>query len=101
MTTAADPQIVPRQPAVLPALRAADQGVASALESVLCDNTNRVYGTQWRLFDEWCAEVRLVSLPAEPLTVARYLAARAGSGASIAIMRLAMSAIGKAHEWAK
>ena len=28
MTTASDPQIVPRQPAAAPALRAADQGVA-------------------------------------------------------------------------
>ena len=101
MTNNADPQIVPRPPASLLELRAADQGVADALESVLSDNTRRVYGTQWRLFDEWCAEVGLVSLPAEPLTVARYLAARAGSGASIATMRLAMSAIGKAHEWAK
>ena len=43
----------------------------------------------------------LVSLPAEPLTVARYLAARAGSGASVATIRLATSAISKAHEWAK
>ena len=42
-----------------------------------------------------------MSLPAEPLTVARYLAARAGSGASIATIRLATSAISKAHEWAK
>ena len=34
MTTAAsDPQIVPHQPAAAPALRAADQGVADALES--------------------------------------------------------------------
>ena len=32
--------------------------------------------------------------------MARYLAARAGSGASIATMRLATSAITKAHEWA-
>ena len=54
MTTAAsDPQIVLRQPASLPALRAADQGVASALESVLSDNTRRVYGAQWRLFTGW------------------------------------------------
>ena len=44
MTTTADPQIVPRPPAFLPALRAADQGVASALESVLSENTHRVYG---------------------------------------------------------
>ena len=101
MTTIATTQIVPRQPTALPALRAADQGVASSLESVLSDNTNRVYGTQWRLFNDWCGEVGLASLPAEPLTVARYLAARAGSGASIATLRLASSAISKAHEWAK
>ena len=101
MTTAADPQIILRQPAAAPALRAADRGVADALESVLSDNTQRVYGTQWRLFNDWCADVGLRSLPAEPLTVARYLAARAGSGASIATVRLATSAIAKAHEWAK
>ena len=91
MTTAAsDPQIVPRPPAGKLALRAADQGVASALESVLADNTRRVYGAQWRIFTGWCDEVDLRSLPADPLTVARYLAIRAGDGVSIA----------KAHEWA-
>ena len=101
MTTLADRQIVPHQPAPLPQLRAADQGVAASLESVLADNTRRTYDAQWRLFDDWCDQVGLRSLPAEPLTVARYLAARAGSGASIATLRLAMSAISKAHEWAK
>ena len=102
MTTAAGSlQIVPQSPPSAPELRAADQGVADALESVLSDNTRRVYGAQWRLFTDWCSEMGLRSLPAEPLTVARYLAARAGSGASIATMRLAASAIAKAHEWAK
>ena len=101
MTTAADQQIVPREPASLPELRAADRGVADALESVLADNTRRVYGAQWRIFAGWCDEVGLTPLPAEPLTVARYLAAHAGAGASIATMRLATSAISKAHEWAK
>ena len=76
--TASDPQIVPRPPAAAPALRAADQGVADALESLLSDNTRRVYGAQWKLFNEWCDSVDLRSLPAEPLTVARYLAVRAG-----------------------
>ena len=42
----------------------------------------------------------LASLPAEPLTVARYLSAWANAGASIATLRLATSAISKAHEWA-
>ena len=100
-TTVVSLQIVSQSPPSAPALRAADQGVADALESVLSENTRRVYGAQWKLFDEWCLEVGLVSLPAEPLTVARYLAARAYSGASIATLRLATSAITKAHEWAK
>ena len=101
MTTAASAQIVPLERASLPALRAADQGVADSLESVLSDNTRRVYGAQRRLFTGWCDEVGLASLPTEPLTVARYLAARANAGASIATIRLATSAISKAHEWAK
>ena len=101
MTTIAGAHIVPHQPASLPALQAADAGVASSLESVLSDNTRRVYGTQWRLFDRWCAGMGLTSLPAEPLTVARYLAHRAGEAATIATLRLAASAISKAHQWAK
>ena len=100
MTTAASTQIVPLEPASLPALLAADRAVADALESVLSDNTRRVYSAQWRLFNDWCGDVDLPSLPAEPLTVARYLAVRAGSGASIATLRLATSAIAKAHELA-
>ena len=64
MTTAASADIMPREAASLPALRAADQGVANALEAVLSDNTQRVYGTQWRIFTGWCDEVGLVSLPA-------------------------------------
>ena len=73
-TTASDPHIAPYQPAAAPALRAADQGVADALESVLSDNTRRVYGAQWRIFTGWCDSVDLRALPADPLTVARYLA---------------------------
>ena len=102
MTTAAGSlQIVPESPLSSPVLRAADEGVADTLESVLSDNTRRVYGAQWRLFTDWCGEVGPAFLPAEPLTVARYLAVRAGSGASIATLRLATSAFAKAHEWSK
>ena len=101
MTTAAGAPVVPHQPVPLPELRAADQGVAASLEAVLAENTRRTYDAQWRLFAGWCDEVGLTPLPAEPLTVARYLAARAGSGASVATLRLATSAISKAHEWAR
>ena len=81
VTAATDPQIVPRPLAAAPALRAADQGVADALESVLSDNTRRVYGAQWRLFTGWCDDVGLQWMPADRLTVARYLAVRAGTAA--------------------
>ena len=101
MTTAAGSlQIVPQSPPSTPARRAADRGVADALESVLSDNTRRVYGAQWRLFNDWCDLVGLRSLPAEPLTVARYLAVRAGSGSTIATLRLTTSAIARVHRWA-
>ena len=99
-TPAGSLQIVPQSPPSTPALRAADQGVADALQSVLSDNTRRVYGAQWRLFNDWCDLVGLRSLPAEPLTVARYLAVRAGSGSTIATLRLATSAIARVHRWA-
>ena len=55
--------------------------MADALESVLSDNTRRVYGAQWRLFTGWCDEVGLQWMPADRLTVARYLAVRAGTAA--------------------
>ena len=95
MTTAAGHPIALQEPSTLPELRAADRGVADSLESVLSDNTHRTYGAQWRSFTGWCDQVDLTPLPAEPLTVARYLAA------SSATLRLATSAIAKAHEWAK
>ena len=62
-TTGGSLQIVPQSPSSAPALRAADQAVADALESVLSENTQRVYGAQWRLFTEWCGDVGLVSNP--------------------------------------
>ena len=102
MTTAAPgAHVVPHRPADLPQLAAADRDVGSSLEAVLSHNTRRTYDTQWRIFDGWCDQVGLASLPADPLTVARYLAARANSGASVATLRLAASDISKAHEWAK
>ena len=101
MTTYASAHVVPWEPAQLPELAAADQGVAQSLEAVLAGNTRRTYDAQWRIFQGWCDDVGLTPLPAQPLTVARYLAARANDGAAVATLRLATSAISKAHEWAK
>ena len=101
MTTAADLQIVPREPAPLPELRAADQGVADIPGVGPLRQHPPVYGPSGASSPAGATRWACAPLPAEPLTVARYLAARAGSGASIATLRLATSAISKAHEWAK
>ena len=59
------------------------RGWPTPLQSVLSNNTRRVYAAQWRIFENWCDSVGLPSLPAQPLTVARYLAVRAGDGAAV------------------
>lgn len=43
----------------------------------------------WRMFTSRCEEVNLTSPAANRLTLAHYLAARAGTGASITASRLA------------
>ena len=60
-TAAGSLHTVPESPPPSPALLAVDQGVADALESVLSDNTRRVYAAQWRLFTGWCDSVDLVA----------------------------------------
>ena len=98
MTTAAsDPQIVPRPPALCrpcaPPTRAWPTPWSRSSPTTPAAST----GPSGASFTDWCGDVGLRSLPAEPLTVARYLAARAGAGASVATLRLATSAIAKAH----
>ena len=102
MTTTASAQIVPVEPPSLPALRAPPTRAwptpwgpsspttpsASMVPSGVCSTTG---------VPTWA----YAPCRRRPLTVARYLAARADAGASIATLRLATSAISKAHEWAK
>lgn len=41
------------------------------------DGTRRAYGKDWQDFAGWCGALSLSALPAEPATVAAYIAARA------------------------
>src|SRR5438552_12098004 len=50
------------------------QEVERFLEHALSDNTWKAYRTDWRLFEQWCAERDLVSLPTRSETVASYIA---------------------------
>ena len=56
-TIASDPQIVPRPQRRRCAPPMRPWPTPWSLESVLSDDTRRVYGAQWRLFTGWCDEV--------------------------------------------
>ncbi len=42
--------------------------------------TRRTYAESWRLFQEWCDDRRVQSLPAEPRDITEYLAELADDG---------------------
>lgn len=62
----------------------------------IAPNTVRAYRSGWRCFERWCAAHRLGALPASPLTIATYLANRAGSLKSSSLA-LHVAAIRQAH----
>ena len=63
------PQLAPDDP-LWQTAEAANKFVLAAKSA----STRRAYASDWRHFAQWCAEHRLLSLPAEPATVALYLA---------------------------
>jgi site-specific recombinase XerD len=62
--------------------------------------TRRRYRDAWAIFVAWCDVQGLRSLPAEPTTVAAYLAARADEGRKVLTIELELTAIGQAHKMA-
>jgi integrase len=60
--------------------RAATEAIDLA-RAAKSENTRRAYDADWRRFDEWCRSRKLVSLPAEPVTVGLFIAdLSAGAG---------------------
>ena len=59
--------------------------------------TRRAYRTDYRLFSLWARGRGLVSLPAEPATVAAFLASEADAGRSVSTLEHRMAAIRYAH----
>jgi site-specific recombinase XerD len=87
---------------------AAEQRALARLELVADDardfaahakaaNTLKAYRTDWAHFSEWCALHRLVSLPAEPRTVALYLSDLANTH-KVSTLYRRLSGISQAHQ---
>lgn len=61
-------------------------------------NTRRAYQADWADFTTWCAKADLVPLPAEPVTVARYLAQIADGGRKASTIQRRVAAIRSIHK---
>ncbi|MFH1517155.1 MAG: site-specific integrase, partial [Pseudomonadota bacterium] len=86
-----------RPAALLPAdLETKIGGYISASKS---HNTRRAYRAGWRAFTAWCRRHDLGFLPAAPVTVAAYVADRAGE-LKVSTLELRLSAIRHAHDLA-
>jgi site-specific recombinase XerD len=62
------------------------------------DNTRRAYKSDWQSFVDWCEEQDLRPLPAEPLTVAKYLASLADRGIKVSTISRRATAIRYLHK---
>ena len=77
-----------------------DQAMATAqryAKKSRSEATWRAYRNDWRQFEAWCGRVRLASLPAEPDTVAMFVAQQADSGLNPSTLTRRLAAIRLVH----
>ena len=73
------------------------QAVTEAVQQSRRPSTRRMYAGAWRRFRSWAEGEGVQALPAEPLTVAAYLARRAAAGLSMASIAMDRKAISHYH----
>lgn len=61
------------------------------------DSTWRTYESAWRVFSDWCRSMQIESFPAQPETVAMFIAAEADEGKAISTLEHRLSAIRLMH----
>ena len=94
--------LIPPRPA-LPAavLAAAREAATRYARSARAGSTWRAYESDWRLFNAWCQSVKRSALPAEPSTVALFLAAEAELGRAPSTLGRRLAAIRLMHVGAR
>lgn len=61
------------------------------------ESTWRAYQSDWRQFEAWCKQLALTSLPADPETVAMFVAAQAADGRNPSTLDRRLAAIRLVH----
>jgi site-specific recombinase XerD len=85
--------------AQLPAVFEAElQRAADRAKSAKAAATRRAYGSDWRIFGEWCQSRGLAALPAAPEAVAAFLNAEADRGVKPSTITRRAAAIRYAHK---
>ena len=81
-----------------------DQGLAALLEDAAslarasrAENTMRGYASDWADFTSWCQTHHLAALPADPQTIALYMAALVKAGAAAGTISRRLSSIRHTH----
>lgn len=74
------------------------QRLQEAMANARSASTRRCYRSQWNLWRRWAQKRGHEVMPAQPLAVADYLLDRAESGASIATVKMARSALAAVHK---
>ncbi len=81
-------------------LRAALESAADLARAEKAAATQRAYGSDFAIFSAWCAEQGLCPLPAEPATVAAFIAAEAGRGIKSSTIGRRVAGIRYSHKLA-
>ncbi|WP_394847354.1 site-specific integrase [Pendulispora brunnea] len=67
------------------------------VEEAKASSTRRAYRTAWGAFEAWCAAQEFAALPADPSTVALYIAYLADEGLAVSTIGKVLAAIADAH----
>ena len=94
--------VIASPPLVVPAIVQAEQDAArSYRQNEKAAGTRRAYGSDFRIFASWCEARGVLHLPAEPGTVATFIAAEAEAGTKPSTIGRRLAAIRYAHRLAK
>jgi site-specific recombinase XerD len=68
------------------------------VDAARAENTLLGYRSDWREFSSWCAMNQRIPMPADAVTISRYLTDLAGHGARVGTMSRRLSALRFAHQ---
>lgn len=75
-----------------------DELIRDYMKQALSPSTLKFYGIDLGIFERWCNSMALQALPAEPETVAKFIAHEAGRGIKPATLTRRLAAIRMKHE---